>query len=78
MMDYSVFTKPFPNTIYWNESKYSRVTKKVRSKEIEFNSNEGNAILSYSDFVLLVRELYACVLVLIKIGLIIRFSFKIY
>jgi len=50
----------------------------VRSKEIEFNSNEGKVILTYSDFVLLVRELYACVLVLIKIGLIIRFRFKIY
>lgn len=48
----------------------------MRSKEIEFKSNEGNAILSYSNFVSLVRELYACVLVLIKIGLIIIFLLK--
>jgi hypothetical protein len=77
-VDYSVFTKPFPNTIYWNASKHSGITKKVRSKEIEFKSSNGSDILPYPNFVSLVRELYACVIVLIKIGLIIRFRYKIY
>lgn len=76
--DYSIFTKPFPNTIYWNASKRSGIIKKVTSKEIEFKSNEGTRTLSYSDLISLVRELYACALVLIKIGLIIRFHHKVF
>ena len=69
----STFTKPFPNTIYWNSSKHGGISKKVRTKEIEFKSNEGVKTLSYSDFISLVRELYACTLPLTKINLIIRF-----
>jgi len=69
----NTFTKPFPNTIYWNASKHGGISKKVRTKEIEFKSNESVKRLSYSDFISLVRDLYACALPLTKINLIIRF-----
>jgi hypothetical protein len=69
----STFTKSFPNTIYWNASKHGGIRKKIRTKEIEFMSNEGGKRLSYSDFISLVRELYACALPLTKINLVIRF-----
>jgi hypothetical protein len=58
---------------YWNASKHSGITKKIRAKEIEFKSNEGIKTL-YFDFILLVRELYACATTLTEIGLIIRFN----
>jgi hypothetical protein len=69
----STFTKPFPNTIYWNASKHGGVSKKIRTKEIEFKANEGVKRLSYSDFISTVRELFACALTLTKINLVIRF-----
>ncbi|MGA9150789.1 MAG: hypothetical protein WBZ36_09435 [Candidatus Nitrosopolaris sp.] len=65
-----MFTKPFPNTIYWNASKHNGITKNVGLRRIEFNSNDGNEILSYSDFVTLVRDVYACMIALVKINLI--------
>jgi hypothetical protein len=70
-INFKLFTKPFPNTIYWNASKHSGITKKVTLKQIEFRSNEGDKTLSYDDFATLVRELYACMIALLKINLII-------
>jgi len=70
--NFSMFTKPFPNTIYWNASKHNKCKKIVNSNAIEFRSNNGTRILSYCDFISLVRELYACTLVLTKINLVIR------
>jgi hypothetical protein len=74
MMVLSTFTKPFPNTIYWNPSKHGGVNKKIRTKEIEFKSNEGVKRLSYSDFISIVRKLFACALTLTKINLVISFT----
>jgi len=65
-----VFTTPFPNTIYWNASKHNGVTKNVGLRQIQFSSNDGNETLSYCDFVTLVREVYACMIALIKMKLI--------
>ena len=75
---FNLFTKPFPNTICWNASKHNGVFKIVGKKEIEFKSNEGSRTLSYRDFFSLVREIYACIIVLLKITLMIRFQTKIY
>lgn len=68
---FKLFTKPFPNTIYWNASKHNGITKKVTLKQVEFKSNEGDKTLSYDDSVNLVRELYVCMMALSKINLII-------
>jgi hypothetical protein len=70
-VNFKLFTKPFPNTIYWNASKHGGITKKVTLKQIEFRSNDGYKAISYGDFVTLVRELYACMIALLKISLII-------
>jgi len=37
-----------PNTIYWNAGKHNGITKKIKTKEIEFRSNEGIAIIYYT------------------------------
>jgi hypothetical protein len=71
-----VFTKPFPNTIYWNALKHNKFRKSVGSCEIEFRSNNGRRILNYPDFRSLIRELFACTLVLTKINLMLRFASK--
>jgi hypothetical protein len=74
-----VFTaKSFPNTIYWNASKHDGITKKIDSKGIEFRSNEGVEVVSYSDFVSLVREMYSVAIVLGKINLMVGFQTKLY
>jgi hypothetical protein len=72
--NFGVFTKPFPNTIYWNALKHNKFRKNVGSCEIELRSNNGRRILNYSDFRSLIRELYACTLVLTKINLMLRFA----
>lgn len=69
-----LFTKPFPNTIYWNASKHNGITKKVNDKSVTFISNEGEKTISYEDFIQLVRELYACTVILIKTNLILTFQ----
>lgn len=69
--DLGVLTKPFPNTIIWNSVKHNKFNKAVSSKKIEFRSNEGSADMSYADFKSLVRDLYACAIVLSKINLLI-------
>jgi len=50
-------------------------TKIISKKEIEFKSNDRDKNISYSDFINLVRELYACVITLMKIMLIIVYQF---
>ena len=76
IINLGVFTKPFPNTIYWNALKHNKFRKNVGSCETEFRSNSGRRILNYPDFRSLIRELYACTLVLTKINLMLRFASK--
>jgi hypothetical protein len=76
--DYNLYTKSVPNTIYWNAAKHNKCFKNVSTKQIIFRSNDGNADLTYSDFISLVRDLYACTLTLTKISLMIRFHLKIF
>ena len=38
--NFGVFTKPFPNTIYWNALKHNKFRKNVGSCEIELRSNK--------------------------------------
>jgi hypothetical protein len=71
--DFKIFTLPFPNTVYWNASKHAGITKRVKQKELEIKSNEGNMSISYSYFVALVRELYACCIVMGKVNLMIMY-----
>ena len=71
--DMKLFTKPFPNTIYWNASKHNGITKRVNDKSISFTSNEGDKAISYEEFIQLVRELYACTIILVKINLMLTF-----
>jgi len=74
--EFAIFTNTIPNTVYWNASKHGGVEKVVRSKEIRFKSNEGEEVVSYSNFVSFVRDLYALTIVLIKIKLMIVLSIR--
>jgi len=42
------YYQTLPNTIYWNAGKHNGITKKIKTKEIEFRSNEGIAIIYYT------------------------------
>jgi hypothetical protein len=75
-VNFKIFTIPFPNTVYWNASKHGGITKRIRQKELEFKSNEGEILLSYTEFITTVRELYACSIVLGKINLMIMHKVK--
>jgi hypothetical protein len=75
---FSVLTKAVPDTIAWNASKHGGCSKSVNSKRIEFTSNDGTIVLTYSQFISRVRELYACTVALVKISLMITLNLKIF